>query len=116
MRSRVHGQVDVPGSGQVNVPGPRASPCPERRDDLAVVLRLERGDLGNLGATAATGVRPPSSRPFGRGPVPMWHGPDRVEIRVGLGERVLLGDVRAEFEMLTDRLPERGVLRQAGFV
>lgn len=54
--------------------------------------------------------------PLERWPVPMWHGTDRMELRVGLGDRVLLGDVRAEFEMLADRLPERGVLRQAGLV
>jgi len=50
------------------------------------------------------------------GPVPGRDRADRVQVGVASGPGVLLGHVRAELDVLLDRLPERRVCRQSGLV
>src|SRR5262249_17435941 len=67
-------------------------------------------------ARSAISTRPRAGSGRGRRPLPARNRADRMQIGVGLGPRVLLGDACTELDVRADRLPEAVVVGQAGLV
>src|SRR5262249_27598597 len=94
----------------------RGAPSPSHTR-LIDIFRTPPTRSGSIGAArSAISTRPRAGSGRGRRPLPARNRADRMQIGVGLGPRVLLGDACAELDVRANRLPEGFVVWQAGLV
>jgi RNA polymerase sigma factor (sigma-70 family) len=84
--------------------------------DLSRRLGIPVGSIGPTRQRAVSRLRLDPGLAALLGPPPVRDFADRVQVGVGFGARVLLGDMSPELDVLPDRLAERGVVRQPGLV